>query len=261
MARIGTRFCRTASPRSLGFVVAGALLACSGSSHGQADHLECYRTKDPVQKQRFTADLNGLVPEPGCEIKVPAELLCVPTATVNVSPPPTGATPGREPGRVLCYKVDCERRDLPGVEITDPFGTRTVEPSRTKLLCAPEAAVTTTTVTTSTTTTTKPGFRATCCETALGCADAVAAAATLCDAVGGALVDDQICDGATGNCAAQPSGGTSSCCAFGSGLCVDGPLVGDACASDLGGTLTEGEDCTFSVGLDGAPVAGCAPPR
>ena len=54
------------------------------------DHLNCYKIKDPQAKATYTADLGGLVAEPGCTIKVPAKLACVPATKTNVAPTPPG---------------------------------------------------------------------------------------------------------------------------------------------------------------------------
>ncbi len=113
-----------------------------------ADHLECYGVKDPQAKATYTVDLAGLAPEPGCVVKVPAKLLCVATAKTNVTPTPPGAGAGDPAGRYLCYKVKCQKGVRPPVSSNDQFGTRTLEPRRSKLLCAPELPVATTTTTT-----------------------------------------------------------------------------------------------------------------
>src|SRR3990170_3211882 len=116
-------------------VLAGAM--APGPTPAQvADHLECYSVKDPQPKAIYTADLAGLAPEPGCVIKVPARLLCVATAKTNVAPAPPGAGAGAPAGRSLCYKVKCQRGVLPPVSSNDQFGTRTLEPRRSKMLCA-----------------------------------------------------------------------------------------------------------------------------
>jgi hypothetical protein len=54
------------------------------------DHLQCYKSKDPQAKATYTADITGLTLEPGCRVKVPAKLTCVPAAKTNVSPTPPG---------------------------------------------------------------------------------------------------------------------------------------------------------------------------
>ena len=87
------------------------LLTPFTSAHGQPvpDHLECYKVKDSRPKASYTADLGGLVPEPGCTIEVPAKLLCVETAKTNVQPSPRGGSPANPAGRFACYSVKCPK--------------------------------------------------------------------------------------------------------------------------------------------------------
>ncbi len=120
-----------------------------------ADHLKCYKVMDPQTKTTYTADLGGLVAEPGCNIKVPAVMACVPATKTITGPsmPPGGGGSGT-PNSFFCYKVKCPTTTLPTLNGTDQFGSRTVMPSAAKLLCAPLAGPPTTTTTTSTTTTT-----------------------------------------------------------------------------------------------------------
>ena len=120
-----------------------------------ADHLKCYKVKDPIAKAAYTADLGGLAPEAGCVIKLPGKLLCVETTKTNVSPTPPGAAPGNPAGQFLCYKVKCPKVTPPGLPWTDQFGGRTLQPAAPKMLCAPRA-VSTTTITSTTTTTSPP---------------------------------------------------------------------------------------------------------
>ena len=40
------------------------------------DHLKCQDVKESSGKREFTADVGGLVLEPGCMVKLPAKLLC-----------------------------------------------------------------------------------------------------------------------------------------------------------------------------------------
>ena len=55
-----------------------AVLAFVARANAQpvADHLKCYKVRDPQAKTTYTADLGGLVAEPGCTIKVPAVMAC-----------------------------------------------------------------------------------------------------------------------------------------------------------------------------------------
>src|SRR5262245_51182212 len=88
-----------------------ALLACGSFVSAQVpDHLKCYRLKDPAKRTKYVADLDGLAPEPGCVIQVPAKYLCVNTAKTNVQPTPPGGGPaGRDAGTFLCYGLRCPR--------------------------------------------------------------------------------------------------------------------------------------------------------
>src|SRR5262245_57299659 len=144
--------------------------------HAQVpDHLECYAIKDSmpsvVQKpvKSYTADLAGLTPEPGCEIKMPAKYLCVQTAKAKVQPTPPGAAAGPAAGQFLCYKVKCPKAVLPTVLANDQFGLHSVTPKRSKLVCAP---ATTTVVTT--TSSSVPGSSSTVTTTS-SCPPATAA--------------------------------------------------------------------------------------
>src|SRR5262249_53895478 len=117
-------------------------------------------------KAVYTADLGGLAPEPGCQVKAPGKLLCVETTKTNVSPTPLGAPAGPAAGQFVCYKVKCPKGAPPVVTVTDQFGTHTFTPSPAQLLCAPaQVAPPSTTTTTnpavSTTTTTSPAVSTT----------------------------------------------------------------------------------------------------
>lgn len=134
-----------------------ACLSLAASAAAQVpDHLKCHRVRDPIGPATYTADLGGLFAQAGCLVKVPAQLLCVETATTAVTPPPPGAAPGAAAGRYLCYKAKCPKSTLPAIPWTDQFGSRAIQPMTTKMLCAPESGpvTTTTTTTTSSTTTT-----------------------------------------------------------------------------------------------------------
>jgi cysteine-rich repeat protein len=112
-----------------------------------SDHLKCYKVKDSSARATYTADLHGLLAEPGCQIKVPGKLLCVGTPKTNVQPSPPGAGAGTQAGRFLCYKLKCPQAAWPPVDWADQFGARTLTIKVPKMLCAPEAAISTTTTT------------------------------------------------------------------------------------------------------------------
>jgi hypothetical protein len=139
-------------------VLAGLAVPMLG--HAQvADHLKCYAIKDSLREsganpaKTYTADLNGLTPEPGCVIKMPAKYACVETTKTNVQPTPPGAADGSAAARFLCYKVKCAKATPPAITLADQFGTRAITVRRAKLLCAPASVPTTSTTTTITTTT------------------------------------------------------------------------------------------------------------
>src|SRR6476660_1024216 len=138
-------------------LIAALTLPPLASAQPVPDHLKCYKIKDSRAKATYTADLGGLVSEPGCLIKVPGKMLCVEATKANVNPPPPGGTDDSGPaGRFLCYKVKCPKAVLTPLTWHDQFGTGTVTPSVPKMLCAPEILATTTTTTLGTTTTAVP---------------------------------------------------------------------------------------------------------
>src|SRR5262249_60983291 len=104
------------------------------------------------KKAVYPADLGGLLPEPGCQVKLPGKLLCVETTKSNVSPTPPGAPAGPAAGQFVCYQVKCPKGAPPVVSVTDQFGTHTFTSSAAQLLCAPAQVASPTT-----TTTTNPG--------------------------------------------------------------------------------------------------------
>src|SRR5262245_49415114 len=148
-------------------VVASTALALATPAVAQvpvADHLKCYKVRDPLLLSG-TVDLDSpqFGVDPGCKIVrgIPP-LFCVPATktVVAVRDRATGQpiTPlpisGPDPGDRLCYKLKCEAPAPPDIEVTDQFGTRTLSGLRAKLLCTPAVKVTTTTTTTTTTSTT-----------------------------------------------------------------------------------------------------------
>jgi hypothetical protein len=133
-------------------VAASALGLCltqAPSARAQvADHLKCYKVRDPQARKAYTADLGGVVAESGCTIKVPAVLACVPATKSNVNPPPPGGGATGTPNAFGCYKVKCPKAAPPTIPLADQFGNRVVTPTTAKLLCAPAPAPTTTTTST-----------------------------------------------------------------------------------------------------------------
>src|SRR5690348_16185347 len=68
-----------------------------GAAQPVPDHLKCYKVKDTQPKATYTADLGGLVAEPGCLIKVPGNLLCVEATKTGITPTPPGGTDNTGP--------------------------------------------------------------------------------------------------------------------------------------------------------------------
>jgi len=123
------------------------------------DHQHCFKIKDTAAVVAYSADLVPSDPAfataTGCQIKVPAKLLCIDVDKTNVSPIPPGAAPGRTAQKSLCYKVKCPRFAAFAYGALDQFGSRNVTVKKSGYLCAPipEPGVSTTTSTTTTTTT------------------------------------------------------------------------------------------------------------
>ena len=126
------------------FVLPAALLATSVNAQ-TADHLKCYKIKDPV-KLAGVVDLSSpqFGPENGCIISK-AKFFCVPAtkAAVSAIDKATGRpiTPlpvtGPDPGDRICYKLKCPEPFPADQQVTDQFGTRTVSKFKPFLLCTP----------------------------------------------------------------------------------------------------------------------------
>ncbi len=141
--------------------LASLCLKAAPAGGAALDHLKCFKIKDPQAKAKYTADLDvvsgtaGGISEPGCTIKVPAIMACVPTVKTNVTPTPPGIPDQGTPNSFFCYKVKCPAVAHPALSGTDQFGSRTVEvKTGSRLLCAPLAGPPTTTSTTPSSTTT-----------------------------------------------------------------------------------------------------------
>jgi hypothetical protein len=233
-------------------VLAALSLSDPGRSLAQVpDHLKCYKVKDPQARKTYTADLGGLVPEPGCVIKVPAKLACVPATKTNVQPVPPGGGGTGSPGAVLCYKIRCRPGPFPALVANDQFGSRTVSVVAAKMLCAPleQPGVTTTTATTtpstSTSTTTPCGGAGQpccggsacttgCCASGACVAEGEACGAPVCSDTSGCAFDD-ICD-ETGT---KTQSCTQAMCT--AGACLDGAPVPTVVG--CGTRTTDGDIC------------------
>jgi hypothetical protein len=125
---------------ALGLVV---LASTPGPGWGAVpDHLACYKIKDSQATATYRADVGGLVVQAGCTIKVPAAMTCAPASKTNVTPTPPGGGGGGRPNGFTCYKVKCPKATFTAVMVSDQFGNRSVTPTRTQLVCAPDAGPT-----------------------------------------------------------------------------------------------------------------------
>jgi hypothetical protein len=121
-------------------------------SHAQVgnpfDHLKCYKIVDPKDpaKIKYTADLVPLQGppfnvEPGCLIKTPAKLFCIPVQKTNVQPTPPGGVNGTQGQDYLLYKIKCPHpvvvKGGTPLIVVDQFGTRTVSLRAHQLLLVP----------------------------------------------------------------------------------------------------------------------------
>lgn len=109
------------------------------------DHLKCYKIKDPT-KAKYVADLVPLQQppfqvEPGCQVKFPAKLFCIPVQKKNVQPAPPGGVNGKPAQDYLVYQIKCPnvavvKGGLP-VPVTDQFAARTILVNKHQFLMVP----------------------------------------------------------------------------------------------------------------------------
>jgi hypothetical protein len=134
-------------PGSIGaaFGLAAIVLLAAGAARSQSvdpslDHLQCYRIRDTLAPTRYVADLrNQFGLAPGCQIAVPARLLCAETEKriTSLPLPPGGGPAGAQAGHFLCYSARCPD-DVPlTTMVEDQFGRRPIVHDRTRLVCAP----------------------------------------------------------------------------------------------------------------------------
>jgi hypothetical protein len=267
---------------TLAALVAPFLLAVAAQAQPVADHLNCYKVKDSQAKTTYTADLGGLIAEPGCIIKVPGSLFCTQATKTNIAPtPPGGADDTGPAGRFLCYKVKCHKSIVAPFQWHDQFGDRQLAPSTPKLLCAPEILPTTTTTTTtgaaSTTTTTLATVGTACTSgtecTSGFCVDGVCCS-TACTGVCAACSAAKRGEGTDGSCGdivlgldpdnecasmAPSTCGTTGVC-DGAGACQL-YAAGTTCAapSCIGGVQAGAGTCDGSGTCDPGPMSPCSP--
>jgi hypothetical protein len=122
------------------WVAMGTILASLGASSAQtSDDLKCYKMKDPLKLAGTVAlDTQPFGADPGCKVSSAksAKLFCVPATESNAAfitgkKQPLTPVPvfGSDPGDRICYKVKCDGTAA-DQQVTDQFGTRTVENRR-----------------------------------------------------------------------------------------------------------------------------------
>jgi len=124
-----------------------AVLLCTMSvtaAHAQSDHYNCYKAKDTVKVfKSAAADLTPFQAEfaaENCAIKPKSKQVCVPasktvTAIVDGTDAPFAAQDLTD--LQLCYKIKCPKVDIAPLEVSDQFGTRTIEKFKATKLCVP----------------------------------------------------------------------------------------------------------------------------
>jgi len=211
----------------------------------QFDHLKCYKAKDQKLFKSVDADLSALQSQFGlaenCQIKPKAKMFCVP-ATKTVTAIEDGSdSPFAAEDLVfdrLCYKIKCPKTTIAAEEVSDQFGTRSIEGFKASMLCTPAVKGPP-----PTTTTTVPGCidgstipcgasnvgqcsfgLQTCVNGVYGsCEGEITAAPETCDGL------DNDCDGIIDNSVvdqgAACSTGLGGLCATGTLVCSGGTLV------------------------------------
>jgi hypothetical protein len=123
------------------------VLALAGSpawAQGIPDHLKCYKIKDPLAlKGVLDVDTPQFGADPGCRVSK-AKLFCVPASKTVVSvedkvtgpitPLPVLGAPTSDDR--VCYKLKCPVAPA-DQQVTDQFGTRTLDLVKTSYVCTP----------------------------------------------------------------------------------------------------------------------------
>jgi hypothetical protein len=126
------------------FVIGSALLLSPTMSiAGDAQHLHCFRVRDPLKlRGKVQLDSTAFGLDASCKISR-AKMFCT-SAEVTVleafdrkNPIAPLAIFGSQPGDRICYKVRCPKRKLPEPHVADHFAQRDISKLRTSLICTP----------------------------------------------------------------------------------------------------------------------------
>jgi hypothetical protein len=132
------------TPRLSPWLLAAMLLLDARSATAQPyEHLSCYRVKDTKAFASADAVLTALQSQfgtVGCEIKPKAREFCVPVdLTVGVVDDGSHTAFAAEDLAFdrLCYRVKCTATPPSTLEVSDGFGTRTLEKLKISTICTP----------------------------------------------------------------------------------------------------------------------------
>ena len=103
----------------IGLIASLLALLIAPSTGADGDHMKCFKVRDGLKRQPYTADLSGLVPQPGCTVSVPALFACVPSDETSVQPPPSQVGGGAPTGGFACYRVRCPKAVLPSMVLEE----------------------------------------------------------------------------------------------------------------------------------------------
>jgi len=126
--------------------VIGLSLIAAAGAQAQTGNLRCYQMKDPLGLKAVTDLTSELGFDAGCRVSK-AKQFCEQTDSnlVSAMDKVTGQAitmlpiSGPDGGEHICYKVSCPAPAvaIPGQEVSDRFGTRTLTTFKSSLLCTP----------------------------------------------------------------------------------------------------------------------------
>jgi len=122
-------------------LLVGAFVTAANAQN--TDHLKCYKIKDVGAFKKATAIFTPSQPvfnTQQCELKGKAAELCIPADKDNVvivdgvvQDFPSQAVADAQ----LCYKIKCPDATVAPMQVSDQFGTRTIEKFKASKVCGP----------------------------------------------------------------------------------------------------------------------------
>ncbi len=121
-----------------------SIVSITSTAEAQNDHYKCFSVRDSAKVfKRAAADLTPaqveFAPE-NCSIKPKSKQICAPSSKLVTSIVDGTDTPFAAQDLAafqVCYRIKCAKTDLPPLEVSDQFGTRTIEKFRPSKLCVP----------------------------------------------------------------------------------------------------------------------------